>query len=256
MKVENGELIATAAQLVATPGILDLPVGLLNRIPRVRSNSNDEKAVKTFFDGAQNTVAALYRSVLATLADPARIGVFHYMLGEESLTRAILAWGPATGKDGVLMANVEDRWAIRTFSADMLTDSLAAILLEDIPLSSSPIRAAMSQDSLMVWMGVMHVLRTARLQALLDYRPAPVAFSTEAVALALENSGLEDSRWPIFFANKLLPFAMNGVPWQDHLADCLKDLEKRGFLERPKQDKNLWMLTPMGYQLRSPIPKS
>lgn len=248
MKVIDGELVATSAELVAAPAVLDLSVGLLSRIPRVDSTPDDEKAVKEFFDSARGEFQALFRAAIATLVDPGRIGTMHFALGEESLRRAILAWGPATGQEAVMMVSRRDGWSIRQTSPEELTDSLASVLLEDVALSPSRIGAALSQEGAFVFLAVLHVLRHGRLRALLSYEPSPVGFNGKAVLEALENAGIEDYRWPLLFFDKVLPFSMNGLTWGKQLEASLRELADRGFVEQVKKQKDVWMLTPLGYQ--------
>lgn len=248
MKVIDGELVATSAELVAAPAVLDLSVGLLSRIPRVDSTPDDEKAVKEFFDSARGEFQALFRAAIATLVDPGRIGTMHFALGEESLRRAILAWGPATGQEAVMMVSRSDGWSIRQTSPEELTDSLASVLLEDVALSPSRIGAALSQEGAFVFLAVLHVLRHGRLRALLSYEPSPVGFNGKAVLEALENAGIEDYRWPLLFFDKVLPFSMNGLTWGKQLEASLRELADRGFVEQVKKQKDVWMLTPLGYQ--------
>lgn len=249
MKVEDGELVATGAELAAAPAVLDLPVGALARLPRVVSTGADEQAVAAFFGGARKEAAALFRAMLATLADPARIGVLHYALGEESVTRAILAWGPATGPRAVVMASRGDAWSIATATPDVLADTLASVLLERMPLFPAQLRVALSQDAACVFLAALHVLRAARLQAQLDHRPAPVAFSIAAIAEAIENGGIEDSRWPFLFLDKVLPFSLNGVDWGTVIGPALRELTERGLVQPVKASRETFMLTPRGYQL-------
>ena len=249
MKVIDGELVATSAELVAAPAVLDLIVGPLSRIPRVDSGPGDETAVKEFFDAARGEFKALYRAAIATLADPGRIGTLHFALGEESLRRAILAWGPATSQEAVMMVSRSDGWSIRQTSPEELTDTLASVLLEDVALSPSRIGVALSQEAAFVFLAVLHLLRHGRLRALLAYEPSPVGFTGKAVLEALENAGIEDYRWPLLFFDKVLPFSMNGLTWGKQLAPALSELTDRGLIERVKKQKDTWMLTPLGYQL-------
>lgn len=249
MKVEDGELVATGAELAVAPAVLDLPVGALARLPRVVSTVADEQAVAAFFGGARKEAASLFRAMLATLADPARIGVLHYALGEESVTRMILAWGPATGPRAVVMLSRGDGWAIATATPEALTDTLAAVLLERLPLASGRLRVALSQDAACVFLAALHVLRAARLRALLDHQPAPVAFTAKALDEAIENGGIEDSRWPFLFLDKVLPFSLNGVDWTAAIGPALRELTERGLIQPVKGSRETFMLTSRGYPL-------
>lgn len=103
MKLDSGELIATGAELSAAPGALGLDPSELSRLPRIGHTPTDEETVRAFLATLSDDFAAVYRAALETLARPDRVGVLHYSLGEESVSRAILAWGAPTGRGIVLM---------------------------------------------------------------------------------------------------------------------------------------------------------
>jgi len=249
MKLLKGELIATGAELVAAPAVLDLPVGALSRLPPIRPAATAGQVVTDFLAGLRPPVAADIRAMLATLANPLRIGTLHYALGEESLTRAILAWGVETGADAVLMVSRAEDWAIRTVSAEALADTVASVLLEDVPLSPARLQKALSPDAALVFLAALHALRAGRLAAHLAHDIAPVAFTPGAIAEALEDVGEVDFRWPLLFLDKVLPFSLNGLNWEEQIAPALGSLADRGLVERVKKSKTTWMLTPLGYQL-------
>ena len=249
MKVSKGELVITGAELAAAPAELGLLVGPLSRIPRVANTEADAAAVASFFAEAREPVAALWRGAIATLAKPGRIGVLHYALGEESLSRAILAWGPDTGDETVLMVSRADEWLLRRATAEELATTIRSVLLEGTAPSPMPLHVVLSQDAALVFLAVLHVLRTARLKSLLDNAVAPVAFTVAAVAEALENSGIDDFRWPLLFWDKVLPFSLDGISWDGRIAPALAELATRGLVEKVKGSADAWMPTPLGYPL-------
>ncbi len=163
--------------------------------------------------------------------------------------RAILAWGPETGADAVLMVSRAEDWAIRTVGADELSDTVASALLQDIPLSPMSLQKALSPDAALVFLAALHTLRAGRLQALLTHDLAPVAFTPGAIAETLEDVAEEDFRWPFLFLDKVLPFSLNGLDWEARIPPALVSLADRGLAERVKRSKTTWMLTPLGYQL-------
>jgi len=248
MRIENGELVATGAQLAAAPAVLDLEVGALARLPRMRATEADEDAVQAFLDGAQQDIAALSRAMLTTLAAPVRTGVLHYALGEESMTRAALFWGPATGTRAVMMVAREDDWALASVTPEELTDTLASVLLEGVPLSPARLRLAMSQDAACAFLAILHLLRGARLIALLDHEVAPVSFTAEDVVTAIEKCGVEDFRWPFLFLDKLLPYSLNALEWSDAIGPALRELTERGLIELAEEDSDIFLLSRRGYQ--------
>ncbi|SMH30840.1 zinc ribbon domain-containing protein [Maritimibacter sp. HL-12] len=249
MKLVKGDLIATGAELVAAPAVLGLNVGPLARLPQVRPAAAAEQSVAACLAGLRAPVAADIRALLATLANPLRIGTLHYALGEESLTRAILAWGPDSGAKAVLMVSRAEDWAIRAVSATDLADTIASVLLEDLPLAPARLQKALSPDAALVFLAALHALRAGRLKALLAHDFAPVAFTPGAIAEALEDVGAEDFRWPLLFLDKVLPFSLDGLNWEARIGPALGSLADRGLVERVKKSKTTWMLTPLGYQL-------
>lgn len=249
MKVSKGELVLTGAELAAAPARLGLLVGPLSRIPQVANTEGDAAAVASFFAEAREPVAALWRGAIATLARPGRIGVLHYALGEESLARAILAWGPDTLEEAVLMVSRAEDWVIRRTTAEELAATIRSVLLEGTAPSPSPLRVVLSQDAALIFLAVLHALRAARLKSLLDHAVAPIAFTVAAIAEVLEDSGVDDFRWPLLFWDKVLPFSLDGISWDGRIAPALTELRTRGLIEEVKGAADTWMLTPLGYPL-------
>ena len=251
MKLINGELVATSAELVAAPAVLDLTTGPLTRMPRVRSNERDSAAVRAFFNEARPEIGALYKDMLATLAAPVRIGTLHYALGEEALTRMILAWGPETGENAVVMIHRgnETGWAIARSEATALTNLVSSVMLGDVPLKPNGLHAALSQDSVLVFLAVLHLLRHGRLNALIAHEPSPVGFNAAAIPEAMEDTVAEDYRWPLLFFDKVLPLSLSGLAWAKNTGPALKELADRGLVEKVARTKDTWALTPLGYQV-------
>lgn len=249
MKVSKGELVMTGAELAAAPAALGLLIGPLSRLPKVLSTAADAAAVTGFFAELREPVAALCRGAIATLAKPARVGVLHYAIGEESLTRAILAWGPGTGEDAVVMASRGEDWVIRPTKREELVATIRSVLLEEVPLSPSTLRVVLSQDSALVLLAILHALRAGRLRSMLEHTVAPVAFTPDAVVAALDEAPLDDFRWPFLFWDKVLPFSLDGLPWEGRIEPALTELAKRGLVAEAKAVAGTWIPTPLGYQL-------
>ncbi len=251
MKLIKGELVATGPELVAAPAVLELKTGPLSRMPRVRSDSGDAEAVRAFFRDARPEIGALYKAAIATLAAPVRIGTFHYALGEEALNRMILAWGGMTGTSVVAMVHTGDEsgWSIAMLDPDALAELLASVLLSNVALKPGRIHMALSQDSALVLLAILHLLRHGRLNALLRHEPSPVGFDAAAIPEAMEATGQDDYRWPLLFFDKVLPFSLNGLVWEEQIEPALKELADRGVIEKVKGGKDTWALTALGYQL-------
>ncbi len=251
MKLDDGELVATGAELAAAPAVFNLLLGDMSRLPRVPSTVLDQEEVKGFFDGLSEDFAAMNKAAVATLANPSRIGVLHYTLGEESISRAILAWGKPTGSRVVLMVSGgSEGWRIRVEPIDSLVKTISSVLLERIPLLPVDIRCSVTQEAALVFLAVHHLLRESRMLALLSHREPTSAFSAESVEEVLNDSGTEDFRWPFFFLDKVLPFSANGVSWGESIPSALGELAARGLLRKSGDAKEkAWELTQTGYRV-------
>jgi len=251
MKLDDGELVATGAELAAAPAVFDLVLGDLARLPRVPNTVLDQERVKEFFEGLSEEFAIMHKAAVATLANPSRIGVMHYTLGEESISRAILAWGKPTGSRVVLMVSGGgEGWRIRVEPVDSLVKTISSVLLERIPLLPVDIRCSVTQEAALVFLAVHHLLREARMLALLSHRDPASAFGAESVEEVLNDSGTEDFRWPFFFLDKVLPFSANGVSWGESIPPALEELAARDLLRKSgNAEGQAWELTQAGYRV-------
>ncbi len=249
MKLDEGDLLASGAELVASAAVMGVAVGDLARIPRVASKESDQHAVESFFEEVSEDFGEYYKAALKTLANPSRIGVMHYSLGEESISRAILAWGPATGNHIVMMIS-DGGWRIRVESVESLAKTVSSVLLDQVPLQTVDIRCTVAQESALVLLAALHLLRESRLMALLSHRQAPTAFTMEGVEEVLDDSAKEDFRWPFYFLDKVLPFSTNGVVWSDTIPESLKELAGKELVEEVSESEgSTWQLTESGYRL-------
>jgi hypothetical protein len=249
MKLEEGELVATGAELAASVAVLGIQIGDLARIPRVASTMEDQEAVESFFQKVAEDLGDAYKAAIKTLASPSRIGVMHYALGEESISRAILAWGEATGNHVVMMVSAGG-WHIRVVPIESLVNTVSSVLLEDVPLNSTDVRCTVTQESALVLLAAQHLLRESRLMALLSHTESSTAFTVEAVEDVLDDAATEDFRWPFLFLDKILPFSTNGVNWGETIPEAMKELSGRELVEEVEgSEKSTWQLTESGYRL-------
>ncbi|MCP5541770.1 MAG: zinc ribbon domain-containing protein [Akkermansiaceae bacterium] len=249
MKLDSGELIATGAELSAAPGALGLDPSELSRLPRIGHTPTDEETVRAFLATLSDDFAAVYRAALETLARPDRVGVLHYSLGEESVSRAILAWGAPTGRGIVLMVRGDgDQWRLRVEPAESLRKTIATVVLEDTPLSPVDIRCAVTHEAAAVFLAAIHLLRENRLLAMLSHREAPRAFDEGSLADVLKDSGTEDFRWSLPFFDKVMPVNPGEISWEKIVPGALGELAARD-LVAPAADGKTWHLTASGYRI-------
>lgn len=251
MKLDDGELVATGAELAAAPAVFNFPLGELARVPRVSNTDRDAEAVKIFFNGLSEDFEAINKAAIATLANPSRIGVFHYTLGEESISRAILAWGKETADRVVLMVSAGGGdWRIRVESVDSLMKTISSVLMDRAPLLPVDIRSSVTQEAALVFLAALHLLRESRMLALISHHEPATDFTVDSVEDVLNDSGTEDFRWPFFFFDKVLPFSTNGVSWSESMASSLKELAGRDLVREVKgSQEGSWQLTPTGYRV-------
>lgn len=246
MKFEEGDLIVSGAELTAAPSVLDLPVGPLSRMPHIPATQKDQESVARFFSETAKDFAIVYRDAIATLADPSQVGVLHYTLGEESISRAILAYGAQTPGQVVLMISAEGTWRICVEPTSALVKTISSVLLKQVDLSPVDIRGSFSQDAGFVLLALLHLLRESRMTSILLHRESTQFFEVAAIEDVINESSVEDFRWPFFFFDKVFPFSCNGVSWQGRVTPALEELISRELIVASDE---MYRLTSSGYRM-------
>ncbi|MFK5924467.1 MAG: zinc ribbon domain-containing protein [Verrucomicrobiota bacterium] len=246
MKLEEGDLVASGPELTSAPSVLDLPIGPLSRIPQISATEEDQGSVARFFSEIPEDFAITYRNAIAILAGPTQAGVLHYTLGEESISRAILAYGPQAPGQVVIMISAENTWRICVEPTSSLVKTISSVLLEQIPLSPVDIRGSFSQDAGLVLLALLHLLRESRMSSILSHLEPTQSFEISTVEDVINDSSIEDFRWPFFFFDKVFPFSSNAASWEGRVQPALEELISRKLISAANDN---YHLTSSGYRI-------
>lgn len=224
MNYEGKDLVATGAELVAAAAHIGEAYGSLSRLPRVLPTAEVEAEVKAFLDQLPNERRQTTSAMIAAVANPGRAGTLHYTLGDVEVRRCILAWHPAAGRSWTFMFFAGTRWHLRLLTPEELLLVLMEVLQKDIPLRSTPYRCCLNTSSSLLFLGILHLLHAAHLQACLSHVESPLSFDPAVLPDILHEGGTEDFRWPLYFFDKVLPHSVEIMPWQEEMNAALADL--------------------------------
>lgn len=244
MNYEGKDLVATGAELVAASAHIGEAYGSLSRLPRVLPTAEVEAAVKAFLDQLPNERRQITSAMIAAVANPGRAGTLHYTLGDVEVRRGILAWHPAVGPAWTYMFFAGSRWHLRLLMPDELLQVLMEVLQEDIPLRSTPYRCCLNTSSALLFLGILHLLHAAHLQACLSHVESPLSFDPTVLPDVMHEGGTEDFRWPLYFFDKVLPHSVEVMPWQEDIAAALADLAAHDLIAPSGSE---YRLTPNGF---------
>lgn len=241
MNYEGQDLLASAAELVAASTLIGEPHGNLSRLPRVNPAPEIEDSVKAFFSSLSKERRALTESMIAAVANPVRAGTLHYSLGDLELKRCILVRHAQGGPAWTLMFFSESAWRLRLIAPDDLVRLIMAVLQEEVPLRSSPYRCCLNTSSALLFVGILHLLHAAHLQACLAHRESPLTFDASVLPDVMHEGATEDFRWPLHFFDKVLPHSVEVMPWLEDLKAALADLAAHGLIKAQGADHVLTM---------------
>lgn len=244
MNYEGQDLVATGAELVAAAALLGEPYGSLSRLPRVLPTPEIEAAVQAFLGQLSPERRTSTTALIAAVANPARAGALHYTLGDLEVRRSILVWHPRTGSAWTLLFFAGTHWHLRLLTPEDLLRVLMEVLQESVPLRSSPYRCSLNTSSALLFLGILHLLQAAHLQACLSHVESPLRFAPDVLPDVLQEGSTEDFRWPLYFFDKVLPHSVEIMPWQEDLPAALDDLAAHDLIEPDGTD---YRLTPHGF---------
>jgi hypothetical protein len=110
-----------------------------------------------------------------------------------------------------------------------------------IPLRSSPYRCCLNTSSSLLFLGILHLLQAAHLQACLSHVESPLSFDPGVLPDVMHEGGTEDFRWPLYFFDKVLPHSVEIMPWAEELAPALADLVAHDLIKPDGADYRLTM---------------
>jgi len=245
MNMDENDFILTEAELAAAQRDLELTPTVLGLNPR--TVPPPEPAVVAVPPEEQDR----FRWMMATLADPAKRVLFHYTVGDESLTRSVAAWGRLDDGEVATMAQTGTLLRFGTRSGADLTLVATDVLAIGAGVQEYVLGLTMSRSALLTWLGIVEHLKTLRLSAMLSHHEPEHFFDRAAVATRLASSVSEDFRWPLMFFAKVLPnddaAAFAGADFQTDIADleALELVEDAG--------GGVWEVTPQGVWLANEV---
>lgn len=251
MKIENGNVNASSEELAAAISSLNLETNRLSRIPGVPFGTEHEEAVADFASQVHEDFGNLLVGSLETLAAPDRVGVLHYALGDESISRAILAWNAAAlPGEVVLLVKAPDGWEIQRRTIESLGNTFSEILLaEEFPPRGSLLSRPISSRALPAFLVLCDLLREGRLFALLSHQVSSGKFTDAGLREALEAAHAEDFRWPSLFFDKLLPSPMSDLGLVENTGEILREWQNLELVQEVPGDAATYELTAAGSRI-------
>ena len=242
--MDENDFILTEAEVAAAQRDLDLTPTDLGLSPRAEPPS--VATAVTVPSEERNR----FRWMMEALADPAKRVLFHYAVGDESLTRSVAAWGRPDSGDVATMAQTGTLLRFGTRTGTDLALVASDVLAIDADVREYVLGLTMSDSALLTWLGIVEHLQAQRLSAMLGHYAPEHFFDRAAVDARLAGSVDEDFRWPLMFFTKVLPND-DVASFGGSFDAAIGDLEALELVEAA--GGGVWEVTPQGVWLANEV---
>ncbi len=238
MNMDESDFILTEAEIASAQRELGLvPTELGVKLPA-------EPAPAAVLDTVQSGEQSRFGWTIGTLSAPAKRVLFHYSVGNESLTRSIVAWDQSNSGEVATLALTGQLLRIATRTAEDLVALSSTILAAEAGVKETPLSLGMSPAGLLTWLALVEQLQALELSAMLRHHTPMRIFNRADLEARLAGAIEEDFRWPLMFFTKVLP---GDLPAAFTAADVDRGIDELAALELVEASGNgVWEMTPQG----------
>ncbi len=168
---------------------------------------------------------------LAVLRAPGKMAHFHHTIADETVSRSALAWSSSIPDSIVALSGTTDPRRVTFWTQTSLTASIRKTLAADESLRDDAIACKVSTPAVVAFLAVCDQLRAARLHSMLTHSAPSTIFSLAEVMDRVRDAASEDFRWPLLFAEKVIPGRFAERLTEAAVSAALGELAQAGLVE-------------------------
>lgn len=250
MYIHNQEWVITASEAVALlqkAGRKRGPLDVLPNVPDTAAEPVDlvlDEATSGLAIGENTT--QLLEACIAVLASPKRVVRLHYNVADSTVSRSILATSDELPGIWVSLAG-----SVEPFRVSMRSDPELRFLIGDmlsIGSGSRPTKIGcdFSTEAALTFMAILDQTRRSWLVSLLRHLEPVSLFSLADVKARLAEGSVEDFRWTLPLAEKLLPIPVGEMAVSEDPRPALLELIEAGLIEPVNEEATIFDWTEPG----------
>jgi hypothetical protein len=189
-----------------------------------------EVSVKSV-DLAEGVDLAWLAGAVGVLADPAKRVDYQSLLGRSAVTRRVYAWSRTDPERVVALTDRGSSFRISEWTSASLVATAQDLLAIGEPMAEGPLGLQPSAIGLLVWLAVVDHVQAERLQAILTHAAPIGVVRTDTLRARLDDSLLDDVRWPLLFLSRVMPAPIAAGISDDELRAALAELAELELLE-------------------------
>jgi zinc-ribbon domain len=251
VETETKTLFLSDKELTAISRYCNCRENTLSLIPAVQPSSSEKAKAVMEFQNLEESNRLLYSGAIATLAQPAQTGKFHYSIADQALSQLFLAWSSEDQESVASLARTGETLALRKTSVSEVKTLLTQVVALDTAVPSTKISLTLSAAATLVFMAIMDYYRKEWYHSLLNHSVPNRIFSVVDVLERIYDTSSEDFRWPLIFFDKVLPMSISSSFTEEEVFSALKELTDIGLLMRDEAEEGeqglaLYALTVAG----------
>jgi hypothetical protein len=231
LTVENQDFLLTLSNLSALADGLGAKANSLSLIPSDATSDGQRAQALVEFRQLDSVTQERLTIALGTLCAPAKTANLHHTIADESISRAVLAWSTSLPDVIVAVAGTTDPRRISFWSEQSMTSSVRTILAADARLRDDEMARRVTTPAALVFLAALDQVRAVRFYSMLTHAAPLAMFSQAEILDRLKDAASEDFRWPLAFAEKLLPRGVVGSFSAIEVNAALNELVSTGLIE-------------------------
>jgi hypothetical protein len=168
---------------------------------------------------------------LAVCQMPDKIADLHHTIADRTISRSSLAWSRQADGMIVALSRVGDQRRLNLWSPEQLADSIRSILAALATLRDDRIGCLLTTTSAVVFLAAVDQHKAVHLASMLLHTAPLLHFSAAELQERLQDAISEDFRWPLCFAEKLIPGNRVASLGAEQIQQAVADLVHAGLIE-------------------------
>lgn len=248
MRINDPDLLMSEVELACIAAKFGVSKNELNLLPNA---PDDPTVAQAAFEEYRHLPGAHQKQLaelLPVFAAPRQVGILHYSVSDERMSRQFLAWDSPSNEAIAFLARTPSAWRVGKRSSFEIQTLLAQVLAVDEKVTPDPLSVALTTLGVLTWLSILDQLNYVRLYSRLTHTAPVNSFAVSEVHTRLKEARVEDFRWFLPFIDKILPVDIPLALEESDLINGFQELSQVGLIEplSDEQQPLLYTLTDEG----------